>query len=75
MQLPDGSFLKMLLCSRDVMALGQVLNDLLADPASIQDTGFGVGKPPFQIRDNSVVSGLLAEVVGVFSVNLVVGTA
>lgn len=33
MQLSDGTLLQMLLSSRDVMALGQILDDLLTDPA------------------------------------------
>lgn len=42
MKFPDGTFAQMLLRSRDVMALRQVLNDLLSYPTSLEDTSFGV---------------------------------
>ena len=61
---------EMLLRGRDVVALRQVLNDLLAEPSSLEEPRFGVGEPPLQIGDNSSICRLLAEVVRVGNVDL-----
>lgn len=75
MQLSYCSTLDMLLSRCNIVTLRQVLNDLLADPASVEDTGLGIREPPFQVRDHAAVSRLPAEVVWVLSVDCIVGAA
>lgn len=57
------------------MARGQVLNDLLTNPTSLQDPCLGVGKAPLEVRNNTIVSGLLTEVVWVLEIKLLVGSS
>jgi hypothetical protein len=72
MKLPQRPFLQMLLGSSDVMALGKIGDDLLAHPASIEDSCLGIGETPLHVWDKAVVRGLLAEVVRVLEVQLLV---
>lgn len=65
----------MLLSARDVMAGGQILDDLFTNPAALQETSLGVGEAPFEIGNNTVVSGLLTKVVWVLEVKLLVCAA
>jgi hypothetical protein len=51
----NGAFDKMLLSTRDVMTRGKVLNDLLTNPATLQEASLGVGEAPFEVRNNTVV--------------------
>lgn len=55
------------------MARGQVLNNLLTNPTSLQDPRLGVRKTPLEVRNNTIVSGLLTEVVWVLEIKLLVG--
>jgi hypothetical protein len=75
MEFPDSTLRQVLLGSRDVMALREVGDDLLADPSPLENSGLGIGKTPFQIRDHSVVGGLLAQIVWVLEVDLLVRAA
>lgn len=61
-QLSDGTLLEVLLGAGDVLAGGEVGDDLLAHPAAIEQTGVGVGEGPLQIHDDTRVGGFLAEV-------------
>ena len=61
---------EMLLRGRDVVALGQVLDDLLAEPSSLEEPRFGVGEPPLQVGDNASICRLLTEVVWVGNIDL-----
>ena len=54
------------------MTLRQVLDDLLADPASIQEPRLGVGEAPLQVGDDTIVSGLLTEVVWILKIQRLV---
>jgi hypothetical protein len=72
MKLPQRRFLQMLLGSGHVMALGKISDNLLAHPASIEDSCLGIGETPLQVWDKAVVRGLLAEVVRVLEVQLLV---
>lgn len=72
---PDCAFPEVLLCGRDVVALRQVLDDLLADPAAIEDARLGVGEAPLQVRHEAAVGRLLREVVGVLEVDFSVRAA
>lgn len=74
MKLASSTLFQMLLSSRNVMALRQVLNDLFSDPTAIEDLGFRIGEPPLQVRYDTSVSALFTEVGRVVDVNLVVGT-
>jgi hypothetical protein len=51
---------QVLLGAGDVVAGGQVGDDLLAHPAARELTGFGVGEAPFEVRDGAGVGGFLA---------------
>lgn len=75
MQLSHCSTLDMLLGGCNIVTLRQVLNDLLADPASVEDAGLRIRESPFQVRHHAAVSGLPAEIVWVLSVNCIVGAA
>jgi len=46
----DGTLGQVLLRSGDVMALRQILDDLLTKPSPTENPGFGIGKPPLQVR-------------------------
>jgi hypothetical protein len=46
MQLAESSLGEVLLSSRDIMALGEVLDHLLAKPATRKDPSLGVAEPP-----------------------------
>ena len=59
----------MLLCSGDVLAGWQVLNDLLSSPSSLVQIGLGVGESPLQVDDHSMVCWLLAQVARVLDID------
>lgn len=48
-QLVNGALLQVLLCSCNIVALRQIIVDLLAVPATREDSGFRVGKSPFEV--------------------------
>lgn len=73
-KLSGGTLLEMLLGGGNIMTLGKVLNDLLPNPSTVKEASLGVGEAPFQVGHNTVVSGLLPEVVGVLQVQLMVCT-
>jgi hypothetical protein len=74
-KLPDGALAQVLLGSSDVVALRQVLNNLLPNPSAIEEASLGVRKAPFEVRYDAVVRGLAAKVVRVLQVQLLVGAA
>lgn len=74
-QLTGGALGQVLLGARNVVALGQVLDDLFADPAAIEDARLRVGEAPLQIRYEPAVGRLTSEVVGVRLVHLDIGAA
>lgn len=51
-----GTFLQVLLGAGDVVARGQIRDDLLSDPTSREQTCLGVGEAPLQVRHHAVVS-------------------
>jgi hypothetical protein len=57
------------------MALWQVLEDLFADPTTVQETSLGVREAPLQVGDDTVICRLPSEVVRVLKTKLLVGTA
>lgn len=64
----NGTFFQMLLGARDVMAGREILDDLFSDPTALEKPGLRVGEAPFQVWDNTVIGGLLAEIVRVLQV-------
>lgn len=72
-KLANGALLEVQLGTSDVVALGQIGDDLLADPATIVDVGLALAEAPFQALDAATVGGLATEIVGVLEVNGVVG--
>jgi hypothetical protein len=46
-KLTDSALLQVLLGTRDVAALRQILDDLLANPTAGEEPCFGVGETPF----------------------------
>ena len=74
-ELADGTLLQMLLGGRDVVAGGEIGDDLLPDPAAVEQPGLGVGEAPLQVGNDAVVGALRPEVVGVLQVDLLVRPA
>lgn len=74
-KLANGALLEVQLGTSDVVALGQIGDDLLADPTTIVDVGLALAEAPLQALDAATVGGLAAEVIGVLEVNCVVGAA
>jgi hypothetical protein len=75
MQLTNAALGQMLLRSRDVVTLRKILNHLLAEPSPVEKPCLGVREAPLEIWHNTVVCGLLSQVVGVGEVDLFVGAA
>lgn len=67
-----GPLGQVLLRRRDVMALRQVLDDLLAQPSSREQTGLRVREPPLQVWHNAVIGFLGAEVTGVIFIDVLI---
>ena len=74
MKLTNGALLQVLLSSSNVMALRQVLHDLLTNPTSREDLGLRVREPPLKIWNCSSICGLLAKIVRVVEVDLMIGS-
>jgi hypothetical protein len=72
MELTDSALLEMQLGTGNVVALGQISDDLLADPASVEDLVLGLAEAPFHVWNAASVSGLAAEIVRVLDIDLVV---
>ena len=72
-RLTNGTFGKMLLSSGNVMALGKVLNDLGTKPTSRVDSRLGIGESPLQVRHETTIGILLAQVIGILLVDVFVG--
>ena len=72
-KLAQGALLEVQLGGGEVVALGQIGNDLLADPATVVDVGLALAEAPLQALDVATISGLTAEVVGVLQVEGEVG--
>lgn len=75
MKLANGTLLQMLLRACNVVTCGQVRNDLLADPTTLEDARLGVGEAPFQVGHRAGVGRLLSEVVWVLHIQRMVGAA
>ena len=69
MELSDRTLLQVLLRAGDVVALRQVLDDLLTQPTSKEGPNLGVGEPPLEVGDDAIVSRLLGKVIRVLLVD------
>lgn len=74
MKLTDGTLTQMLLGSSDVVAGREVGDDLLPDPAAVEDARLGVGEGPFQAGNTASVGALLAKTVGRLAVSSIVSS-
>ena len=72
-QLPNSTFLQMLLSPRDVMALRKVLKNLFPRPSAREQPCLRVRKAPFDIRNVAVVGARGTEVIRVLEVQGFVG--
>jgi hypothetical protein len=75
MQLPNSAFLQMLLRSCDVMTGGKITDNLLSNPSTRKDPGFGIPKAPFQVRYVAGVGTLFTQIRRVSDVYLTVRSA
>lgn len=73
-QLTGCAFLQMLLSTRNIMALWQILNDLLAGPTTREQPSLRLGETPLNIRDEAIVSGRGAELIWILEVHGLVGS-
>lgn len=72
-ELADRPLGQVLLGGRDVHGGGEVGDDLLPDPAAVQDPRARVGETPFQVGHHTVVGALPAQVVRVLQIECLVG--
>lgn len=68
-ELAHGTLGQMLLRRRDVVALGQVLDDLFPQPASREELSLRIGEPPLQIGHGATIGRLCAKVPRVLFIN------
>jgi hypothetical protein len=66
------ALLDMLLSSSDIMTLWQVLDDLLTNPTTIQQTRLGVREAPFEVWHDTIVGGLTTQIIWIRDINLLV---
>ena len=74
-QLANTAFAQVLLRTSNIVAGRHILNDLLTNPAAVQEARLGIGEAPLEVRYDTVVSRLLPEVARVLQVNLLAGAA
>jgi hypothetical protein len=75
MEFSHSSLLQMLLGSCNVCTSGDISDDLLASPTTIEDPGLGIAETPFEVDDGAGICALSAEIVGVLKVKLVICSA
>lgn len=68
MQLADSALLQMLLGTCNIMALGQVLNDLLPRPAAWEQPGLRLGKAPLDIGHKAIIGTGGSELVWILNI-------
>lgn len=73
-QLSGRALLEMLLSGSNVVALRQILDDLLSDPTAVQQASLGVREAPLEIGNNTRVGRLATQVVRVLQVSSWVGS-
>lgn len=74
MKLSGRTLSQVLLSCGDVVTLRQILDNLLTDPATIEDFSLRVRKPPLEVRNSAGISALFPKVGGVVDINLVICT-
>jgi hypothetical protein len=62
----------MLLSGSDIFAGWDIGDDLLANPATVEDLGLRITKAPFEVWDRASICAFRTQIVGVLQVNLVV---
>ncbi len=67
-KLSQGALPQMLLRGSNVVTRRKVRNDLLANPTTVEDSSLGVGETPFQVGHDTIVGGLLGEIVRILQV-------
>lgn len=72
-QLANSTFLQMLLGPGNIVALGQILDDLLARPATGEQSGLRLRETPLDIGHEAIVSGRGAKLIRDLEVDLLVG--
>ena len=68
MQFADSALLQMLLGTCDVMALGQILNDLLSRPATWEQPSLRLREAPLDVGHKAIIGTGSAELVWVLKV-------
>jgi hypothetical protein len=74
-ELTNSTLAQVLLSAGNVMTSGQILDDLLSNPAALQQARLGIREAPFQVRYDAVVCRLLSEVGRIGEINLLIGAA
>jgi len=74
-QLADATLRQMLLGTGDIIAGGEISDDLFSDPAARQLTCFRVGEAPLEILYCAGVGGLLSKVGWIVNVDVPIGAA
>ena len=72
MNLPNCTFVQMLLRGRNIRGNGKIRYHLLTNPSAVKQPGVRVREPPFEIRYYPIVGTLLPKIVLVVEVDLVV---
>lgn len=73
-QFTDSTLLQVLLGTGNIMTLGEILNDLLARPATREQSGLRLREAPLDIGHEAVVSARGAQLIRDLEVDLLVGT-
>jgi hypothetical protein len=68
-QLTSGPLLQMLLSTSDIMALRQILNDLLTGPTAREQPSLRLGKTPLDVRDEAIVGGRGAKLIWILEIH------
>jgi hypothetical protein len=74
-QLTNSPLLQMLLSTSNVMALRQVLDDLLSRPTAWEQSSLGLRETPFDIGHKAIVGTGSTELVRVLKIELSIGSA
>lgn len=72
-QFAQGALLEVQLGTGNVVALGQIGDDLLANPSTVVDVGLALAEAPFQALNATTIGGLATQVIRVLQVKCMVG--
>lgn len=68
-QLTGSPLLQMLLSTSDIMALWQILNDLLTGPTAREQSSLRLGKTPLDVGDKAIVGGRGAKLIWILEIH------